>query len=82
MLLTRDLFFPFVSHPSALAQGFGMYLANGAFVIIVAVLTAFAGRRFSVLANIGMFFGVAIAAALLTHVALGLFGFPFQGDSP
>ena len=59
-----------------------MNVANGAYVVIVAVLTVLAGRRFSVLANIGMFFGIAVAAALLTHAALGLVGFPFQGDSP
>jgi hypothetical protein len=82
MLIARDLFFPFVSHAGPVAHGVGMYVANGVVVIVVAVLTVFAGRRFSIWANLGLFFGIAIAAALVTHTALSLLGFPFQGDAP
>jgi hypothetical protein len=82
MLVTRDLFFPFVSHAGPVAHGLGMYIANGVVVIVVAVLTVIAGRTFSIWSNIGIFFGIALAAALVTHAALNLLGFPFQGDAP
>ena len=82
MLITRDLFFPFVSHSSVLDRGFNQYLSNGVFVSIVAILTVYAGRRFSMAVNVGIFLGFALAASLLAHGALNLLGFPFHGDSP
>jgi hypothetical protein len=82
MLVARDLFFPFVSHAGPVTHGVGMYVANGVVVIVVGVLTVLAGRRFSIWANLGLFIGIAIAVALVTHTALSLLGFPFQGDAP
>jgi hypothetical protein len=82
ILIARDLFFPFVSHAGLVAQGLWMYVANGIFVVVLAVLTVVAGRRFSIWANIGFFVVIAIAGSLMTHATLSLFGFPFHGDAP
>ena len=82
MLLTAALFFPFVGHPNVFAQAPWTYIANGAFVAIVAIASVVVGRRFSIWANIGIFFGIAIIGSLATHFALQVLGFPFQGDSP
>ena len=82
MLVARDLFFPFVSHTGPIPRGMYMYIANGVVVIVVAALTVFAGRRFSIWANLGLYLGIAVVAALVTHASLGLLGYPFQGDAP
>jgi hypothetical protein len=82
MLITAALFFPFAGHPSVFAQAPWTYTVNGAFVAIVAITSVAVGRRFSVWANIGIFFGIAIIGSLATHFALQLLGFPFPGDSP
>jgi len=82
ILIARDLFFPFVSHGGPVSEGAWMYVANGIFVIILAVLTVIAGRRFSIWANIGFFFAIAVVGSLVTHATLGQLGFPFHGDAP
>jgi hypothetical protein len=82
MLFTVALFFPFAGHPNVFTQAPWVYIVNGAFVAIVAIATVVIGRRLSVWANIGIFFGIALIGSLTTHFALDLLSFPFQGDSP
>jgi hypothetical protein len=82
MLLTAALFFPFAAHPHVFAQPMWTHVVNGTFVAAVAVTTVLVGRRLSVWANVGLFFGITVFASLTTHFALHLLGFPFQGDSP
>ena len=82
MLLTAALFFPFAGHPGVLPQPPWVYVLNGAFLAVVAIASVAVGRRLSVWANIGVFFGIAIIGSLAVHFGLQLLGFPFQGDSP
>jgi hypothetical protein len=82
ILLIRDLFFPFVSHPHLFAQGPWLHLANATSVAIVAIVSALVGRRFSIWANSGLFLGVAIVASVAIHLALEMLGYPFEGDAP
>jgi hypothetical protein len=82
MLLTVALFFPFAGHPDVFALAPWTYIVNGAFVALIAIATVVIGRRLSVWANIGIFFGIAVIGSLTTHFGLELLGFPFQGDSP
>jgi hypothetical protein len=81
-LIMRDLFLPFVSHPHLPLRGPWMYIANGGFVAVVAAVSVLVGRRFSLLANIGVFLGIAVIGSIATHITLQMFGYPFQGDAP
>jgi hypothetical protein len=92
MIITGPLFFPFVAHPfkegpgtwseALFANAPWSYVANGAFVALVAVLTAAAGRRRALWTNLLLFVGVVIPASVVVHLILVLFGFPYRVDAP
>ena len=93
MLLSSVIFLPFQAHSldhatvtgprfTIFAEAPWMYISNGSFLVIAALVATAIGRRYSLLTNVALYLGITVALAAVTHTILVATGFPFGADSP